>query len=55
VVFDVPIDPKAPLRANVESFNPRYKAMQNAGKEQFSRLIVRVDNAVLVRVPLANQ
>lgn len=54
VSFDVPRDPKAPLRVDVESLNPRYQAMQNAGKERFSRLIVRVDNAILVRVPLAN-
>jgi hypothetical protein len=52
VSFDVPRDPKAPLRVNVDSLNPRYQAMQNAGKDQFSRLIVRVDNAILVRVPL---
>jgi len=25
------------------------------GKERFSKLIVRVDNAILVRVPLAHQ
>ena len=53
VSFDVPKDPKAPLRVNVDSLSPRYQAMQNAGKERFSRLIVRVDNAILVRVPLA--
>jgi hypothetical protein len=54
VSFDVPRDPKAPLRVDVDSLNPRYQAMQNAGKEKYSRLIVRVDNAILVRVPLAN-
>jgi hypothetical protein len=54
VSFDVPRDPKAPLRVNVDSLNPRYQAMRNAGKDQFSRLIVRVDNAILVRVPLRN-
>ncbi|MGB9408622.1 MAG: hypothetical protein WCA89_13880 [Terracidiphilus sp.] len=54
VTFDVPRDPKAPLRVDVESLNPRYQAMRNAGKEKYSRLIVRVDNAILVRVPLAN-
>jgi hypothetical protein len=54
VSFDVPRDPKAPLRVNVDSLSPRYQTMQNAGKEKFSRLIVRVDNAILVRVPLAN-
>ena len=54
VTFDVPKDPKAPLRVDVEPLNPRYRAMHSAGKEGFSGLIVRVDNAILVRVPLAN-
>ncbi len=55
VSFDVPRDPRTPLRVNVEPLNPRYEAMQNAGKEKYSRLIVRVDDAILVRVPLANR
>ena len=54
VSFDVPKDPKTPLRVNVEALNPRYEAIQDAGKEKFSRLIVRVDDAILVRVPLAH-
>jgi len=54
VSFDVPRDPKAPLRVDVEPLNPRYMPIRNVGKEKFSRLIVRVDNAILVRVPLAN-
>ena len=54
VSFDVPKDVKTPLRVNVEALNPRYEAMRNVGKESFSRLIVRVDNAILVRVPLAH-
>jgi hypothetical protein len=53
VSFDVPRDPKAPLRVDVEPLNPRYEAMRNVGKEKFSALIVRVDDAILVRVPLA--
>src|SRR5271157_881105 len=53
VTFDVPKDPKAPLRVNVESLNRRYEAMQNVGKQKFSDLIVRVDDAILVRVPIA--
>jgi hypothetical protein len=53
VDFDVPTDPKAPLHVDVEPLNPRFEPMQNAGKEKYSRLIVRVDNAILVRVPLA--
>ena len=55
VSFDVPRDPRTPLRVNVEPLNPRYEDMQNAGKEKYSRLIVRVDDAILVRVPLANR
>jgi hypothetical protein len=54
VSFDVPRDPKAPLTVDVDSLNPRYEAVQHAGKEKYSRLIVRVDNAILVRVPLVN-
>jgi hypothetical protein len=56
VSFDVPGDPKAPLRVNEEPVNPgagRFEAMRNVGKEKYSRLIVRVDNSILVRVPLA--
>jgi len=53
VTFDVPKDPKAPLRVNVESLNPRYRAMQIVGKPKYSSLIVRVDDAILVRVPVA--
>ena len=53
VSFDVPKDPKAPLRVNVEPLNPRYQAMRDVGKEKFSSLIVRVDDAILVRVPIA--
>ena len=53
VSFDVPKDPKAPLRLDVESLNPRYEAMRNVGKQKYSSLIVRVDNAILVRIPIA--
>ncbi len=52
--FDVPVDPKAPLRVDVDSHNPRYEAMHNAGKERYSRLIARVDNSILIRIPLAH-
>jgi hypothetical protein len=51
VTFDVPKDAKAPLHVNVESLNPTYATMKNAGKERYSRLIVRVDNTILVRIP----
>jgi hypothetical protein len=54
VSYDVPKDTKVPLRVDVDSLNPRYESMQYAGKEKYSRLIVRVNNAILVRVPLHN-
>lgn len=53
VMFDVPQDPKAPLRVNVDSLNPRYEAMRDVGKVKYSSLIVRVDDAIIVRIPLA--
>jgi hypothetical protein len=53
VSFDVPRDPKAPLRVDVKPLNSRYEAMRNVGKQNFSALIVRVDEAILVRVPIA--
>ena len=53
VSFDVPKDPKTKLRVNVEPLNPRYAAMRNVGKEKFSELVVRVDDAIIVRIPLA--
>ena len=52
VRFDVPKDAKASLHVDVESLNPRYEPMRDVKKEKFSTLIVRVDNAVLVRVPV---
>jgi hypothetical protein len=52
VSFDVPKDPKAQLRVDVDPLNPHYQAMRNAGKQKFSSLIVRLDDAILVRVPL---
>ena len=55
VSFDVPGDAKAPLHVDVEPLNAHYEAMRNAGKERYSRLIVRVDNSILVRVPVAGQ
>ena len=52
VSFDVPKDAKTPLRVDVEALNPRYQAMHGVGKRKFSELIVRVDEAILVRIPL---
>jgi hypothetical protein len=55
VNFDVPKGATTALRVNVEALNPHYESMQNVGREKFSKLIVRVDNTILVRVPVAPQ
>lgn len=51
VEFDISKDAKAPLHVNVDALNPRYESMQGIGKPSFSSLIVRVDDAIVVRVP----
>jgi hypothetical protein len=55
VTFDVPRGATAPLRANVEALNTNYEGIGNLGREKLSRLIVRVDDAILVRVPLVKR
>jgi hypothetical protein len=55
VNFAAPQDPKTILHADVESMNPRYESIKNAEKAKYSELIVRVDDAILVRVPLATK
>ena len=55
VSFDVPKDPKVPLRVNVDSLDARYQAMHSVGKPKFSELIVRVDDSIFVRVPLTGR
>jgi hypothetical protein len=52
VTFDVPKDAKAMLRMDVAPVDLRYAEIKNAGKEHFSRLIARVDDAIVVRVPV---
>jgi hypothetical protein len=42
VSFKVPNDPKAPLHVDVDALNSRCEAMSHAGKDKYSRLIVRV-------------
>ena len=55
ISFDAPQDAKTQLRVDAEPLNDRFEAMNNAGKSNYSRLIVRVDDAIFVRVPLAKQ
>ena len=53
VSFSVPTDPKANLHVDVTPLNKRFEAVKNAGKEKYSRLIVRLDNTIIVRVPIS--
>ena len=52
VSFVVPADPHAPLRGDVTALNSKYQSLANVGGDSYSRLVVRVDNQVIVRVPL---
>lgn len=53
VAFDAPREPRAKLKADIVALNPKYATMRNVGVERRSALIVRVDDAILVRVPVA--
>ena len=52
VSFVVPADPHAPLRGDVTALNSKYQSLANVGGDSYSRLVVRVNNQVIVRVPL---
>jgi len=52
--FDVPRDTKTDLRVDVQPLTPRVLAMSGVGQDSFSRLIARVNDAIVVRVPLRN-
>lgn len=55
VSFDVPQNPRAPLRADVAALNSRYAGLHSVGKQHFSALIVRVDDAILLRIPVVEK
>jgi len=52
VSFDVPTDPKAQVHADVVALNLHYEGLRDPGRETFSRLAVRVDDAIVVRDPV---
>jgi hypothetical protein len=52
VNFDVPRAEKAPLRVDVEPLSARVVAMHGVAIDSFSNLIARVNDAIVVRVPL---
>jgi hypothetical protein len=52
VSFDVPKDHKATLYVDVQPIRPGYEALYHVSKPSFSSLIARVDDRIVVRVPL---
>jgi hypothetical protein len=52
VSFDIPPDRSGKLSVNVDSINPRYEPMRDVGKRKFSSMIARVDEAIVVRIPV---
>jgi hypothetical protein len=50
--FNVPKDPGTELRADVVSLNPRVESAAGIGRLSFSRLIARVGDGIVLRVPL---
>jgi hypothetical protein len=52
VSFQVPRDPQAKLRVTVKPLNNLVQPMNEVGKDSFSSLIARVNDTIVVRVPL---
>jgi hypothetical protein len=52
IAFAVSANHGATLQADVDSLNSKYESLTGVRKESFSRLIVRTDNAIVVRLPL---
>jgi hypothetical protein len=52
ISFQVPRDPKVGLRVTVEPLTGLVRPMHEVGKESFSSLIARVNDTIVVRVPL---
>jgi hypothetical protein len=54
VSFQAPRDPHARLRVSVKPLNALAQPMNEGGKDSFSSLIARVNDTIVVRVPLKN-
>ena len=52
VSFRAPRDPHAKLRVSVEPLTAFVQPMREVGKDSFSSLIARVNDTIVVRVPL---
>ena len=54
VSFQAPRDPQAKLRVTVKPLNNLVRPMNGVGEDSFSSLIARVNDTIVVRVPLRN-
>jgi hypothetical protein len=52
VSFEVPRDPQAKLRVTVKPLNGLVQPMNEVSKDSFAALIARVNDTIVVRVPL---
>jgi len=52
VSFQAPRDPKAKLLVNVKPLNNLVKSMNAVSEDSFASLIARVNDRIVVRVPL---
>ena len=54
-VFDVPRDPTAPLFADVTPLGGKVQALRHASRGDMSGLIARVNDRIVLRVPLTKE
>jgi hypothetical protein len=50
--FDCPRDEHATLRLDVTPLSPRVQALKSVGRDGMTRLIARVNDTIVIRVPL---
>jgi hypothetical protein len=50
--FDCPRDEHAALRLDVTPLSPRVQALKSVGRDGLTRLIARVNDTIVIRVPL---
>jgi hypothetical protein len=50
--FDCPRDVHAALRLDVTPLSPRVQALKSVGRDGYTRLIARVNDTIVIRVPL---
>jgi hypothetical protein len=50
--FDLPRDERAPLSLDVTPLSPHVQALKSVGRDGMTRLIARVNDTIVIRVPL---